>query len=48
MRSYRTPEPSTSLTDGDKALDRYLMETQKDKPLSEILAAKGATPADVR
>jgi hypothetical protein len=41
-------DPSSSLTDEDKALYKYLMETQKDKPLSEILAAKGATPADVR
>ncbi len=48
MRPYRTPDPSSSLTDEDKALYRYLMENQKDKPLSDLLGVKGVTPADVR
>jgi hypothetical protein len=43
-----TPEPSSSLTDEDKALYRYLMETQKDKSLSDLLAVKGVTPTDAR
>ncbi len=46
---YRLPDASKDLTPEDQALYKYLLETRKDKPLSEILgAAKGETPKDVR
>ena len=45
---YRLPDASNTLTSEDKELYRYLLETTKDKPLSEILGRNGTTPANVR
>jgi YVTN family beta-propeller protein len=45
---YMAPPPSKYLTKEDQETYSWLLEAQKDKPLSEILGGGGSTPASVR